>query len=605
MTPWHVMNGLSPSLARERMFGSRVYVTLPPEIGRNTLPKLHAERGWMGYYVGCESESVYRVYSEEKHRVFRVGVARVDDGEGTQDRHFFPSLTDRVPVPANLPADDRLGSIDPDSDDGASSASDDNDDDNQPAIPTPDENNNASSPASEESLIISEPSGAAEDDLFVNDDAMSAGHWTDDEEAPDPLRARSASTNDDTDHTPSEDGHVGETVSRFFAFMARQNFGRDKPGFDPLCRRCYQWGRKCDRTSIDEECGGCRTRKVYEKGLKCTNNLDGALSPADRANGRILPGVEYTFEPKGRTCTKAKALCRRTDILQKCEYCQKRRRKCETVVPESVVPGLQPVDTRVKRSRTLTRIAARKGKGKECHPSQVCTRCKLHHSICDGKRPCGKCILRGTKCNNQRNFTTPACVQCQYYNKTSPYVCNRTRPCAPCVRHDRAFCSYKEMDGLVIRKYLVPGAHLTKQSPKPDIDESDPECVNCKHDNMRCDRGTPCIRCVKGSKIKTCVFNRRDGFREEFTTLPYRNPTAEEGHAVLRENWNEELERLKPRQDARKARENEDPIARQLFGGRFTNGFRVEPTQAEDYYADCMRSGTASLASSQTSRHPQ
>jgi hypothetical protein len=54
----------------------------------------------MGYFVGCDSESIYRIYSEEKHKVFRIGVARVDDGEGLQDPHDSPSMTTRNPVPS-------------------------------------------------------------------------------------------------------------------------------------------------------------------------------------------------------------------------------------------------------------------------------------------------------------------------------------------------------------------------------------------------------------------------------------------------------------------------------------------------------------------------
>jgi hypothetical protein len=71
-------------------------VTLPPEQGRDTALKIHEPRGWIGYFVGCESESVYRIYSADKHKVFRVGVARVDNGEGLDDSHDLPSMSTMI-----------------------------------------------------------------------------------------------------------------------------------------------------------------------------------------------------------------------------------------------------------------------------------------------------------------------------------------------------------------------------------------------------------------------------------------------------------------------------------------------------------------------------
>lgn len=38
--------------------------------------------GWNGHFIGCESEAIFRVWSEEKHRVFRVGQASIESGKG-------------------------------------------------------------------------------------------------------------------------------------------------------------------------------------------------------------------------------------------------------------------------------------------------------------------------------------------------------------------------------------------------------------------------------------------------------------------------------------------------------------------------------------------
>lgn len=83
-TPYHALLGDKPSFGRERIWGSRCWVTLPSEItGRR--PKLHYPRGWMGYWVGRHSESIDKVYWPGKEKVYKIGVVRVEDGQGLDD----------------------------------------------------------------------------------------------------------------------------------------------------------------------------------------------------------------------------------------------------------------------------------------------------------------------------------------------------------------------------------------------------------------------------------------------------------------------------------------------------------------------------------------
>jgi hypothetical protein len=42
---------------------------------------------------------MYHIYSPEKHKVYRIGVTRVEDGKGLDDPHDAPCLEDRVPTP--------------------------------------------------------------------------------------------------------------------------------------------------------------------------------------------------------------------------------------------------------------------------------------------------------------------------------------------------------------------------------------------------------------------------------------------------------------------------------------------------------------------------
>lgn len=76
-TPYEALKGDKPTLTRERIWGSRAYVTYPPEFRASAeMTKLHSPRGWLGYFVGCESEAMYHIYSPEKHKIYRTGGER-------------------------------------------------------------------------------------------------------------------------------------------------------------------------------------------------------------------------------------------------------------------------------------------------------------------------------------------------------------------------------------------------------------------------------------------------------------------------------------------------------------------------------------------------
>lgn len=99
-TLYEALRGTKPILTRERIWGSRAYVTYPQEF-RSTaqIIKLYSPRGWLGYFVSCESEAIYHIYSLEKYRVYRIGITRVEDSEGLDDPYNEPYLEDRIPTP--------------------------------------------------------------------------------------------------------------------------------------------------------------------------------------------------------------------------------------------------------------------------------------------------------------------------------------------------------------------------------------------------------------------------------------------------------------------------------------------------------------------------
>ena len=62
ITPFEKVEGVTPALDRERIWGSRAFISLTEEerlAKRHS--KLHGLRGLLGYFVGCESESIYRI----------------------------------------------------------------------------------------------------------------------------------------------------------------------------------------------------------------------------------------------------------------------------------------------------------------------------------------------------------------------------------------------------------------------------------------------------------------------------------------------------------------------------------------------------------------
>ena len=94
-TPYEALEGRKPDLSREHIWGSRAYVPIPSELRQG--PKLHEARGWIGYFIGSESESIYRIWDPQAKKIKRVAIARVDDGEGIDDPQELPSRRSRLP----------------------------------------------------------------------------------------------------------------------------------------------------------------------------------------------------------------------------------------------------------------------------------------------------------------------------------------------------------------------------------------------------------------------------------------------------------------------------------------------------------------------------
>ncbi|RYP83312.1 hypothetical protein DL770_005408 [Monosporascus sp. CRB-9-2] len=62
------------------------------------MTRLHGPRDWLGYFVGCESEAMYHIYSLEKYKASNW-FSRVEDGEGQDDPQDTPSWKTESPPP--------------------------------------------------------------------------------------------------------------------------------------------------------------------------------------------------------------------------------------------------------------------------------------------------------------------------------------------------------------------------------------------------------------------------------------------------------------------------------------------------------------------------
>lgn len=102
-TPWELEEGRVPDLSREKTWGSRVYVSYTEEErGR----KLHDPRGWLGYFVGCENESTYRVWDPSSLKVRRVVYTIVDEGQGLDDAQAGGNVDQGPQEPPTRPLSD-------------------------------------------------------------------------------------------------------------------------------------------------------------------------------------------------------------------------------------------------------------------------------------------------------------------------------------------------------------------------------------------------------------------------------------------------------------------------------------------------------------------
>lgn len=556
-TPYEALKGEKPTLSRERIWGSRAYVTYPSEFRlRAEMTKLHSPRGWLGYFVGCESEAMYHIYSPEKHKVYRVGTARVEDGEGLDDSHDAPCLEDRVPT-ANKDVLDH-----PESGDNDEAASDRDTDDGdtltdlgqagtEPELPEaelihplqPDHGDASTGHESEmeagEHAVVSRyfahPRHAnmakrknAQDKEVMPKKRRLATHETNESSAE---FLSSATSEDDSDSWYYSDS--GKISQRYLDFAKKHGHHRMKPYFPDKdkCDKCFRYRRICDVALNGSPCSTCtKTRGTCRPQTRNTKKL---ILPENRHKVKSIAPLRQ--DPPCRNCFRTGCICRLIDHADaQCEKCRMYRIRCDWNI-EGANPPSAP-----QRLKELREQSTREKLGFVPVPQHLkCYRCAKSIMKCDGKQPCSTCDTKSLRrsCRPQGVEQSPPCNRC---SRSGGKNCDRGQPCKACSEQKRN-CIYHLQDGLMFRVHRIPGGPIPRGfssiGPLPEGSSSDDECIRCLKTKQSCDGEQPCRRCVQtqNSGIASCNYRRSNGTYESWTIRPFE--LSHLGEKSLRDDY--------------------------------------------------------------------
>ncbi|KAF2175900.1 hypothetical protein K469DRAFT_683368 [Zopfia rhizophila CBS 207.26] len=483
------------------------------------MTKLHSPRGWLGYFVGCESEAMYHIYSPEKHKVYRIGVARVEDGEGLDDHHGAPCLEDRVPTP-DVEVPEHLSS---EGEDETSGDEDNDSNDNSTFRPSPKE------PAADtmHQLQVEFEDADDEDEGDADEEGPAAvskyfNHFRHagmakrriaDDTMVAPKRSRRA-THDrggtNQIDSPSETSDVnndswyysddGEVSRAYWDFVAKHGGHNMKTYLlnDDKCDRCFRNGRICDSVENGVPCSTCKNeKKVCRPQSKETKRL---VLPENRNRRKEIGGSLQ--DPPCRRCLQTNRSCNLVGPTgSPCEGCKKANLRCNWNLD-----GAKKSMARQRKREAEKQAKYEKLGFVPVARDQKCHRCARGRMACDGNHPCNKCNTTqlSISCRPQGVENLPSCNQCSY---TGGNWCDRRRPCKKCI-NQKSVCIYEAQNGLLSRSYRVPDAPLPKGfssvGPLVEGESSDEECVQGK------------------IKVATCRYRRSDGTYESRAEYPGR-----------------------------------------------------------------------------------
>jgi hypothetical protein len=540
-TPWEALYGQQPSLERERIWGSRAYTAFPTEKRRPAnVTKLHHPRGWLGYFVGCESESIYRIYDPENHAVRRIGASEIDDGQGLDDSQDGPSLQDTFPTSAATlhesgSHNDTCEDSDADPEDISEQESGPHTEPLSHSLPRPpsslsrtplEEHSDMDNAALEDSSADSQPGLTSK--YFAN---AATKRKRQSQASPEP------SPNNDSDSSePSELERASndEWIQPKIPGM-NKTYRRYLPDHSK-CNYCFIQKRRCDRNNVGVPCTQCHRSRSHC--IDQTTEAQSLINPDDRDHRHQVQSTQRTEQnPPCRNCyAKGRTCIRNGPEGTPCNGCKRRYHRCSD---EHVARQCHFNLTDVTPPGTTNTRAG----GEHAVPYDLkCYRCATQGRSCNGKYPCNNCTTKITAraCMNvqeaQAKKEANKCTLC----KRSEMFCDKERPCGTCNRL-KTNCFYIDQGGLLTRTYKVKGGPtLANQTRKMlDTDESsDDECLRCLNKRLNCSGIKPCYRCVKDhhyspdKHVSGCNWRRPGGLLERYMVEPYT--LDDEGRVVLK-----------------------------------------------------------------------
>ena len=535
-TPWEALFDRKPNFDRERVWGSRAYVTIPHERQGN---KLHTPRGWIGYFMGLESEAVYRIWNPEKHRVYKVGVARVDDGEGLDDEQPSPSYRDRVEVQdvdvdtaiENGETDGLMPEDDIDISEGEADQTDEESDvehattqEQETTTETLDANWNPSQ------HTYGSQENNTEDGVFDQEEANGMDQMENTstlQHLPKTVQSntqlnepeyKEPDTHQPETHQPETSNsstHMNPETTQ--ALVQPTKYGSNPSSYSsPILHTTPQIDAQIDEeetmqpiSSEESEAAPLLSRFFYT-GLTHAHRSEPTYCPADikmlaqdqRTQGWRpqvnMAKAEVPFASKigklradaskCRACWIRRSRCDRNITSGKCSNCEETKRDCRDPSEEEKelytdfsLPPAQPkihweLCEKPCRQCFVIGRTCRVGSAKGCH------RCERHRNRCnwnlEGAVPAGKM-------HRPEEPKPEKCTRCQ----SRTLACDGKRPCNHCTTNRRA--------------------RICMNGPEGQETEKSEKCTPCGSQGSVCNRKRPCGTCTE--KKRTCAYNDMGG----------------------------------------------------------------------------------------------
>ncbi|KAK1459354.1 hypothetical protein CMEL01_02353 [Colletotrichum melonis] len=495
ITPWEALNRHKPDLSKDSIWGSRVYVTIPPET--RDRGKLHQPRGWVGYFVGLESESVFRIFSPDKHEVFRVAGARVQQGQGLDDPHEGQEPI-RQDTPQELARDEQTENQQT----GNEQAEYDTN------FWQEDVSEEGEQPQEEDNLELYQ-----QDDVELYDDFPDDSPFVEPENPfPNPLPSNSPTSSDPMNNENDENTPPQRVTSRFFGstlmLAKRQRTPSESEASSEISKTSStdedepNKKRKKKKRSDHDNRTKWKKRMRFSKGKVCGKCLeDGGHCFFDEDTDPEWPEVRPA-------CVRCKKLPGAPG------------NKCRVITDPEEIKACKAINAQRNKRGISLRSAGKRPKRIGVKKEFKCSRCAKRRLACDGKIPCETCTTKGIPCRKQDTEKDEKCTRCEGRHRR----CDKETPCSDCVK-EGTDCIRHAQQGLLTRVWPIGKRSTTLWIKMKD----NAKCRPCWEFNSICDGLQPCGSCIKrrmrseqisaqkkGKKLnnlRLCVYkNEEDGY---------------------------------------------------------------------------------------------